>query len=129
MSGDDDSASYMTEEAPPSDHGIPGESQDEIIARNQQTLQMMQTTFRECAQEIRAQLNAYVVQSSKIQTEMLGRILQLSDQIQAIRDREAFCRAPTGKPGPKKKKHLKKRVKRETQTLSTTETKVSIEPV
>lgn len=78
------------EEDYPEDY--PGDIRDLIIQRNQRKMQKMQRNFRQQAESLRVQLHDYVDQSTRIQNEMLDRILQLKDRIQAIKDRQAFAK-------------------------------------
>lgn len=90
-----------------------GDIRDLIIQRNQRKMQKMQRNFRQNAESLRVQLHDYVDQSTRIQNEMLDRILQLKERIQAIKDRQAFCKRKL--PGETKPAKKSRRAKRKVQ--------------
>ena len=100
------------------DDSVNHDPRDVIILQNQKEMQMMQRSFKKSAENLRLQLHDYVNQSTRIQNEMLDRILQLKYQFQEIKDRNEFCKRKLPSQVPKKAQKKRRRQKCSTYNAS-----------
>lgn len=91
---------------------------DAVIMENERQYHKLQKHFRGTVVDMRNQLREYVQQSTKIQTEMLNRIIQLKEQINAINLCNEVCGVRKTLPKNSKKKSKKSKSQKSKKSKS-----------
>jgi arginyl-tRNA synthetase len=94
---------------------VRGDRKDQIIAEQVQMIRELQTEFSGTLEALRAQLNDYVEESSRVQNDMLERIKELKEELALARRKKgakqtgashAAVRSSLYAAGPKRPRKL-----------------------